>query len=315
MRKRTVRSLELLCFALFCIVSAIRLLQHRVVPGHEASLQYLVHTCTGMMTQFGRHTADPLDEFTWRLLSVTDHIFVLSKHDCKMVPPSAYRTKITCVHGAVIDSCTPAAFVRGQYLHAMRVTFSHAVVLQVAKEKRYRNIAIIEDDIKFVTRKMASDVQRDFMNLLQSSSWSLIRLGFRPYFLQRDADMHCPSKCRCDLGAFGKHFCHMTRRGCDLRSSDLYVVHSHYFSTLQHMLLDLGSSNSRRIIDLHPLRSLAHQWLMIPQISYQSTLDIPVDYQLGAGALYVKKCVGPRPLPSSLLESAMTLCTNATISR
>ena len=312
MRKRTVKSLTLFCGVLFYIISNIGLHRSRVIGGHEASLQHLIHTCTGMMTQLERYTSGPREEFAWQLLSATDHVFILSKHRCTMVVPSTYRTKITCVHGAVIDSCAPAAFLSGQYLHALRVTFSHAVVLQVAKGKRYTTIAIIEDDIKFVNRKMVSNVQHDFTKLLQSSSWSLIRLGFRPYFLQRDADTHCPSKCRCELGVFGKHFCQMHHRGCDLRSSDLYVVHSRYFTALQHMLLDLRSSNSRRIIDLHPLRSLPRQWLMIPQISYQDTLDVPVDYQLGSGALYVKKCVGPRPLPSNLLEPAITLCDNAT---
>ena len=44
------------------------------------------------------------------------------------------------------------------------------------------------------------------------------------------------------------------------------------------------------------MRYFAKQWLALPQISIQIKLDIPVDYQVGLGALYAKKCVYPRPL-------------------
>jgi hypothetical protein len=47
---------------------------------------------------------------------------------------------------------------------------------------------------------------------------------------------------------------------------------------------------------MRPMRQFAKQWLLLPQISIQTKLDIPVDYQIGLGALYVKKCVHPRPL-------------------
>jgi len=33
-----------------------------------------------------------------------------------------------------------------------------------------------------------------------------------------------------------------------------------------------------------------------PRASIQTKLDIPIDYQIGLGALYVKKCVMPRPV-------------------
>jgi len=61
--------------------------------------------------------------------------------------------------------------------------------------------------------------------------------------------------------------------------------------------LDLKQANSKRIIDTGPMRSLANQWLILPQASIQAKLDIPMDYQIGLGALYVKKCVMPRPVP------------------
>ena len=296
---------RLLALCAACCLLSAKGLQRVSMRQDEASLQDLIHACSKMMTPLGQTELDSPGELVWQLLSLTDHIFVLAKGDCVIGAPSMHRAKVTCVHGEVIDMCAPAKFFYGPHSHAMRVTFSHAVILQVAKEKQYRNVAIVEDDLTFINRRMSTDVVREFNKLLASSSWSLIRFGFRPYFLQHDAETHCPAKCRCTFGAFGEHFCQMNRRGCDLRSSDLYIVHSRHFALLQSMLLDLRVSNSKRIIDLHPMRSFENQWLVIPQISFQSTLDVPTDYQLGSGALYIKKCVGPRPLPSELLESAL----------
>ena len=81
-----------------------------------------------------------------------------------------------------------------------------------------------------------------------------------------------------------------------MRSSDFYIIHKKSYAPLLSKILDLKQANSKRIIDTAPMRSLANQWLILPQASIQTKLDIPVDYQIGLGALYVKKCVMPRPV-------------------
>ena len=119
----------------------------------------------------------------------------------------------------------------------------------------------------------------------------------------------------------GKHWVHPMRQdyfvilirfdlspGCDMRSSDLYVLPSHAFLGLRRLLLDLKKPNTKRIVDVHPMRAYGKQWIFLPQISYQRTLDIPADYQIGAGALYVKKCVGPRPV-SPLVSNQLVMGT------
>ena len=84
-----------------------------------------------------------------------------------------------------------------------------------------------------------------------------------------------------------------------MRSSDFYVISESAYEPLRLKILDLKQANSKRIVDTRPMRHLAKQWLLLPQISIQTKLDVPVDYQIGLGALYVKKCVHPRPLSGS----------------
>ena len=75
------------------------------------------------------------------------------------------------------------------------------------------------------------------------------------------------------------------------------MIREQYYEPLQLKILDCTQSKSKRIVDTRPMRQFAKQWLLLPQISIQTKLDIPVDYQIGRGALYAKKCVYPRPLP------------------
>ena len=58
----------------------------------------------------------------------------------------------------------------------------------------------------------------------------------------------------------------------------------------------------QRIIDLAPMQGVDKQWLLTPSISFQTTLDIPVAYQKGLNALYVKKCVRPKSFQGMELE-------------
>lgn len=241
-----------------------------------------------------------------KMLAQVDHIYIVAYDRCHLKLPVDIAEKATCILGHATDECAPRIFFRGSHKHALKVSFTHAVLLQLSQEAAYDNIAVIEDDIEFLTRPYAAEVVQDFSRLLHSATWSMIRFGFRPYFLQDKGTDPCPRSCRCSLNkkSFGEHFCQLRSSGCDIRSSDLYVIHSSHFSSLQKTLLNLKLGNTRRIIDLYPMREIGRQWLFLPQISFQQTLDIPADFQVGSGALYVKKCVGPRPT-SSLLSKQL----------
>ena len=98
----------------------------------------------------------------------------------------------------------------------------------------------------------------------------------------------------------GEEFCKLASSGCDIRSSGFYVIHLRFYQSLLSNIIDLKQANSKRITDTRPMRLIAQQWLVLPQVSIKTQLDIPMDFQLGLGALYVKKCVHPRPLPATV---------------
>ena len=241
------------------------------------------------------------------MFSTVEHVFILAKHECSKRVDTTFRRHFSCVRGAVLDGCAPQKYIRAPEAHAMKVTFSHAFIMSHAHTMGYSTIAVVEEDAVFLQRNYSKDVLLNFSHLLRSSDWGIIRLGFRPYFLQVDAVSPCPQKCRCDVGRFGDHWCELRSAGCDMRSSDAYIINIKHYLPFREMLLDLRVSNRDRIVDTVPIRMISHQWLLLPQASYQAKLDIPLDYQIGLSALYTTKCVHPRPVPE-LLVKQMTWC-------
>jgi hypothetical protein len=236
-----------------------------------------------------------------QMLLEVDHVFVLGVDSCETKLPRAFSGRVTCIFGRTLDACAPSVYTRGPYTHAMKVSFAHAAVLHLAQRSRYRHVAVLEDDIVIRHGAFSANLGREFRTLLASKTWSIIRFGFRPYFLEESSRGHCPSNCRCEIKKhIAKQFCELSRAGCDMRSSDFYVIREHYYEPLRSKILDLKQVNSKRIVDTRPMRHVAKQWLLLPQISIQTKLDIPVDYQIGLGALYVKKCVHPRPVSGLL---------------
>jgi len=233
------------------------------------------------------------------MLLEVDHVFVLGVEACYTSFPRTFIGRATCVIGRQLDTCAPTSFTQGAYLHAMKVSFAHATVLYLARKARYKHIAVIEDDIIVRNDVFSESLVHNFHSLLVTNKWSVIRFGYRPYFLEQSSREHCPSKCRCQIRQdISEQFCELSLAGCDLRSSDFYVISARYYDSLRSAILDLRQADSKRIVDTRPMRQLERQWLLLPQASIQTTLDIPVDYQIGLSALYVKKCAYPRPLPA-----------------
>ena len=233
-----------------------------------------------------------------QMLLEIDHVFVLSYDLCETTRPQAFFGRATCVIGRKLDVCAPRAYIRGAYTHAMKVSFTHAAVLHLAQKSRYEHVAVLEDDVIIRHDALSANLVREFRALLKSNAWSIVRFGFRPYFLEESSREHCPLKCRCEIKKHvSEQFCELSRAGCDIRSSDFYVIREQYYEPLRLKILDRTQANSKRIVDTRPMGQFAKQWLLLPQISIQTKLDVPVDYQIGLGALYVKKCAYPRPLP------------------
>ena len=245
------------------------------------------------------NTLDVNGDITKMLLSV-DHVFILSFGGCRTTLSTQLKGKATCILGREVDRCAPKQLISGTSRHAMRVTFSHALILQLAIEAQYRHVAVMEDDIQLISRSNSADLYSNFVKLIRSPAWSIIRFSFRPYFLEESAVKPCPFKCKCDTSQYGPQLCRLRLSGCDIRSSDFYILNSRSITRLQYQLLDRRRSNTRRVVDVHPMQSFSNQWILLPQVSYQQTLAVPAEFQIGEGALFIKKCVHPRPLPDIL---------------
>jgi len=240
------------------------------------------------------------------VFSHVDHIYVLSKENCVTKVSTEIAQKTSCISGNNLDECAPTWVLHGSMSHAKRVSFSHAVIMQLASQLGHGSIAVIEDDVRVLPRGYSAEFKVDFSGLLKSRDWGIIRFGYRPYFLQMNGASRCPSRCRCVVQQHGENFCKLRHTGCDLRSSDMYIIHSQHFLDVQRSIIGgLKHQAEDMIVDLRPLSSLKDQWLIIPQATVQSHLDIPFDYQVGLGALFVSKCVLPRPLPLSAQQQIL----------
>lgn len=264
------------------------------------SFRSAVDACAGYLVTVEETThGNMLPADLENMLDAVDHTFILSFDSCKTRLPRALRNKATCVRGRQLDVCAPKQFTRGAHKHGMKVSFMHASIIRVAQLNKYEHIAIIEDDATFRHRIFSASAVEDFRRLLRSDSWTLIRFGYRPYFLEDSSRKRCPPQCRCIVRSeFGPEFCRLSRSGCDLRSSDFYIARSDVYLSLQKRILDVKRTELKRMIDVGTMSSFADQWLMLPPISLQTQLDVPLDFQLGLGALFVTKCVLPRPLSS-----------------
>ena len=287
---RMVISFLVVCTCLFRVKNSNR----RVV---ERRFRQAVDACQSFSRPLGVSDDAPFATQILGVLLSIDHVFVLSLDACETKLPESFAGRATCIVGAKIDACAPNEFIRGPYTHAMKVSFMHAAVLHLAKKVNFRHVALLEDDVVIRRGVFSEDLTPDFGKILSSKTWSMIRFGFRPYFLEKNSRDPCPRSCRCYIKRkFAHEFCKLRSAGCDMRSSDFYVIHRTSYAPLLSKLLDIRQVNSKRIIDTAPMRSLSNQWLVLPLASIQTKLDIPVDYQIGLGAIYVKKCIMPRPV-------------------
>ena len=277
-----------------CFFRIIKIYNRRLA---QKRFQEALDACSGFSQPLSVSDDAPFSTQISEMLLKIDHVFVLSIDVCETKLLRSFAGRASCVVGTKIDACAPNEFIRGPYTHAMKVSFMHAAVLYLATKANYRHVAVIEDDVAVRRGVFSEHLVPDFGNVLDSSTWSVIRFGFRPYFLEKKSTEPCPTECRCYIKrGVAREFCKLSKPGCDMRSSDFYLVHKNSYVPLLSKLLDLKQANSKRIIDTSPMRSLENQWLILPQASIQTKLDIPIDYQIGLSALYVKKCVMPRPV-------------------
>ena len=296
---RSLGAVLIICFSTAARNSSKKSRLQQQIP---KDFQLSVAQCKNYTTSIAT-SSDNFSHDLTGLLSLFDHIFVLSLNGCQTQIPSSVLHKSSCIVGRVLDKCAPHRFLLGNDKHGMKVTFMHASVIELAKRAAYDHILILEDDTVLLNRRLAMGAVQQMKGLMQQEDWSVIRFSLRPYFLQYRGTEQCPARCRCEIvRKRSTHLCRLRQSGCDIRSSNFYAVHANKFLSLQANLLDTREMNSDRIIDSLPLRRLRNQWLFVPQLAIQGQLDIPLDYQIGLVALYIKKCVLPRPLPQEVTQ-------------
>ena len=162
----------------------------------ERRFREAVDACQSFSRPLGVSNDAPYATQILEVLLTIDHVFVLSFDACETKLPRALPGEQLVV-GAMIDACAPIEFIRGPYKHAMKVSFLHAAVLYLAEKANFRHVALIEDDVVVRHGILSEDMLPDFGKILSSKTWSMIRFGFRPYFLEQNSREPCPHRCRC----------------------------------------------------------------------------------------------------------------------
>lgn len=242
--------------------------------------------------------------------------------------PKEYAEKTTCVSGRWLDRCTSQATGVWWESHYTRVSMAHGMMIKHAKEHGFRSIAIMEEDATINHDvSIHADTESDMVKLLTEDfddgtsslgrveldmdesglrvPWNLVRPAFRPHIFEKfearkqgrgwievttgvKEDMTCPSQCKCTNTREGGQLCALADAGCDLRSSDMYFLHSRAYGTLLDMLF-IGTDET--IIDHFVLQNIPKTWILHPSLTVQAHLDISDALQLRVQDAFEKSCV------------------------
>ena len=238
-------------------------------------------------------------EHATRIANLADHVYILCTK-CSLMIPSAWQDKASFVHGHKIDECLQTQNAD----HWHKASFSHAHALMDALKKGFGTVAIIEEDV--LTRDLADGneglqlLYKNMANLRQAlkaePQWQTVRAGYRTMFIDRPWESRsklaegetCPRSCLCDR--VNDFTCIMRAAGCDMRSSDFYLVRK---ESMQRIIDGVYRGFT---VDCEALGDVGNQIYLTPQLSFQSNLDINIKKQLDMSSQFVEKCaVAPRP--------------------
>ena len=229
-----------------------------------------------------------------KIAALADHIYILCI-ECTTGIPQEWRAKASFVHGFKIDECLKTKGVN----HWLKASFSHAHALMDAKKHGYGVVAVVEEDsvTRDVVRPGLTSAQTLWHNMGQIQkvmnqvpNWQTIRVGYRPMFVDRPWEStsklgqgeKCPLVCSCDK--ISDFACVMRRAGCDMRSSDFYLVKSTAMDTI------IESVYQGKTVDCEAMSRVPNQVFITPQLSYQSHLDLPLEKQIKYSQDFVDVC-------------------------
>ena len=249
----------------------------------------------------------PSDRFSFpftTLVSFADVVYLLCVECDGVVAPPAWRGKVLLVNGKIIDECVKD----GDLDHWHRASFSHAVAVAHAALHGHNVAAVVEDDARsdFTVRfdddefarlrqlvrpdltRASSEGSADTNPTNAQWSWNFLRFGYRPYQMEEAAARGgaayaeaCPEQCACERTS--AHSCLISQSGCDLRSSEAYLINRGAYEDFTHRL-------QGGVVDYDVLQSFPKMMVLSPMVSYQENLDISMDAQRDLQRKFRRAC-------------------------
>lgn len=139
-----------------------------------------------------------------------------------------------------------------------------------------------------------------------TAAWKLIRPSVRPHLFEKfelkksltggmvevttgtHDDLVCPTQCHCVNARVEGQLCRLNAGGCDLRSSDMYLLHN---TAYDELITELFTGTDDTIIDHYVLQNVDSAWLVHPSVTTQAKLDIDRAVQHRVQDLFEEKCV------------------------
>ena len=220
-------------------------------------------------------------------LSLAEQVYVLCVRCDTFVVPEALGGKTILVDGRVFDECDQAD--KYGLDHYKRASLSHAAAVADAVNKKFKSVAVVEEDSVTPMKGAGFDAPLSatdafaLKKALAADDWSFARLGWRQYTLEIAPQSECPPQCSCAMR--GEKLCFVAGSGCDLRSSDSYIISHRYFRWTLDQLIQGGT------IDYDVLPRAPGTLLALPIFSAQKTLDTPVEHQAAVSELFMNRCL------------------------
>lgn len=217
-----------------------------------------------------------------------DHVYIICTDQCDMTVPEEFGPNVMMLNGYELDKCNGIDLP--EYNHWIKASQSHQHAITHAKKVGAKIAMVIEQDAA-----ADPDLEWSMGNWAElnaaldgaASGWNMVRLGYRPMQLELGPDAEtCPQEaCRCQQ--VGEMLCWLPYAGCDLRASDMYMIHERAFDRYT------GALTGGNIVDNGVLQGIDKQLVVTPQVSYQTQASSDyssLEHQKDVSTLFLERC-------------------------
>jgi len=227
------------------------------------------------------NASDPIRLSERIIYELADYVYILCVRCDSSGLPLGSTGKTTFVHAHVLDDCLHIS----HSTHYVKASIAHAHILETAsKHTTHAAIAVLEEDTfsEFdYSGYVGSLPTAELLESLRGANWRILRLGYKPFFLIDNTVFtnilpFLPKSCgpECTCSKFHEQACMMYGRGCDMRSSDAYIIRRNALSDLRKAI------ETGNVIDVHAMQAISPQAFLVPQLNFQSGQSIQASRQL-----------------------------------